>query len=186
MAHTYIHPLSFHTHLLSACCHTVRHGASGRSWGAHQLFWTSDNHVSICDLLLLGDCHAFRLSPALGLTLPRTMGALGHMTTPSKGVYSLQSSSVQPSFPFERLSKAGSTRLGHIRALVRRSCSLTSPRTRTPIHKPSGHLPGRVRHGDLLSNERLPLNRLSGRSRLLAPSQPSQREEQSRPRLRAY
>lgn len=139
MAHTHIHPLSFHTHLLSACCHTVRHGASGRSWGAHQLFWTSDNHVSICDLLLLGDCHAFRLSPALGLTLPRTMGALGHMTTPSKGVYSRQSSSVQPSFPFERLYKAGSTRLGHIRALVRRSCSLTSPRTRTPIHKPSGH-----------------------------------------------
>lgn len=64
-------PQTFVECLLHAV-HSVRQGASGTSWGAHSLLWTSDDHMSRCDLSLLAGCHALRLSHTLGLTHTHT------------------------------------------------------------------------------------------------------------------
>lgn len=68
-------PQTFGECLLHAM-HSVRLGASGKSWGAHSLLRTSDDLMSRCDLLLLGGGHARRLSHTLGLTLPQTITPL--------------------------------------------------------------------------------------------------------------
>lgn len=118
---------------------SVRHGTSG-TVGRFTLLWASDYHRSRCDLLLLGGCHALRLSHTLGLTLPQTTTPVGSLRLrsaprplPITGEFPLQTrprASVCP--------KAAGARRGHTGERVHRS--RTALRMRTPLHGPAGLL----------------------------------------------
>lgn len=141
-------PQTFGECLLHAM-HSVRLGASGKSWEAHSLLRTSDDLMSRCDLLTAGRRSRPQIVTYPGAHTPpdnHPNGSLSSITSPRWWTgFIIRPASILPARPLAH--KPGGTCHGHTRAPVHRSCCRTAPQAHSHSQTCRALLGGGLRPG---------------------------------------